>query len=69
MSAYVGRTRCCGRFVAAVADIPGAEKDTSKDVADMIANGYVVERVEDDVVRQSKGQWGCSCAKADRSEA
>ncbi len=47
---YVGR-KSCGCLVAAVVDLPGQEKETARDVAQFIREGYTVTRMESEEVR------------------
>ena len=44
---YVGRAPC-GCVVTLIADIPGLEKDTGRDVGAMIAKGITIERIPRD---------------------
>jgi len=54
---YVGRDKC-GCIVFAVADMPGHEKSTAEDVAEAIADGYIVERV---TAQYTRDNFGCKC--------
>lgn len=47
---YIGR-RSCGCCTAVISDLPGFEKDTAKEVAEVIASGRTIERVAFDVYR------------------
>lgn len=42
---YIGICEGCGTYVRFVVDVRGFEKDTAKEVADMIARGMRVERI------------------------
>lgn len=53
---YIGRTKCCGRVVAACCDddmSAGWRREVAKFVADLVKGGYSVERVTDQYVREN----------------
>ena len=64
--AYIAR-RPCGCIVIAIVDEPRHAKDTAKDVAKAIRQGYAVERVTIEVVRA--GPWECSVCRPPKTVA
>lgn len=56
--AYIAR-KACGCFVYAGVDIPSTRKDTAKEIAWAIRQGYTVERVTCQYVRDT---WRSTCA-------
>lgn len=61
--AYVGYCGECGGIVAAVVDEPGRPRETAKDVARYVRDGYRVERVTCQFVRENLRGCapGCPC--------
>lgn len=53
--AYIAK-RECGCIVMACVDNPEHRRDTAKEVAQAIREGYVIERVSSDFVREN---WFC----------
>jgi hypothetical protein len=49
--AYVAKKRDCGCIVGATVDMPQHCKETAKDVARWIREGFIVERMESESVR------------------
>lgn len=69
---YIARCRGgCGaiRFACSVKDDdpPSWKRTAAKDISKKIADGYRIESVSDDVVRD--GQWVCTCPKAPPAQA
>lgn len=57
-TSYIARCKCgCGGLVFATVDDPSFRKDTAKEVAVMIQDGYIIERMIIEGVR--KAAWGC----------
>lgn len=56
--AYIAR-KACGCFVWAGVDVPAMRKDNGKEAAWAIAQGYAVDRVTCQYVRDT---WRSSCA-------
>lgn len=62
--AYIAR-RPCGCFCAALVDNSDHAKDTAKEVAKLIRDGYAVERVTVEAVRT--GPWSCAKCRKPRA--
>jgi hypothetical protein len=59
---YIAKYKCgCGGIVFAMVDVPNHKKETAKEVARAIREGYSVELVDSEVVRQSP--FGCQAKK------
>ncbi len=54
--AYIAKKEC-GCIVLAVMDVPAHAKDTAREIGKAIRQGYSVERVTSDYVRNN---WDCA---------
>jgi GTP cyclohydrolase FolE2 len=59
--AYIARCRECQAVVMATVDAPRYAEDNAKEIAQAVRQGYQIERVPVEHVREAK--FGCSCAK------
>lgn len=56
----------CGGIRFAIVDDPARSKDTAKEVAKVITQGYTIERATSQEVRSG---WGCRCEGSAELEA